>query len=131
MAEYKINKVVEEGDGDYSFTRHFYVNEELDVVLHNDDGPAVIVNHPAELKHTEYWYQHGSLHRTDGPAVVESVFDEVTGELKETNNTYMLNNRGVKDIEDVLRAYGVTKDNWEEKAAAYLDLEKKSNRNSI
>jgi len=38
--------------------------------LHRSDGPAVI-----SPDGTEFWYQHGKLHRSDGPASIEPADD--------------------------------------------------------
>ena len=72
MSEYEIKTMVKENDG-HSYTRHFYLSDNLGIVDHKEDGPAVIVVDKFDGVTTEYWYHHGQLHRLDGPAVVETI----------------------------------------------------------
>jgi hypothetical protein len=43
----------------------FYVDEKGERVIHRDGAPAIIY----KLIDSERWYQHGKLHRDDGPAI--------------------------------------------------------------
>ena len=45
---------------------YYFVNKKMKV-LHNEDGPAVIL----KAGH-KYWYKFGRLHREDGPAVMST-----------------------------------------------------------
>jgi hypothetical protein len=43
--------------------------------LHRDDGPALI-----HFTGIEYWYNHGSLHRLNGPAIISKPNGDYLGE---------------------------------------------------
>lgn len=75
-----------QGDGGNQIAREFYPggqlkakkylrHNDLNDILHREDGPAETMYYENGRKECEKWYQNDRLHREDGPAIVTYLSD--------------------------------------------------------